>query len=78
MTRDMSALLRNEGWSDGLRDPGLAPFLANLLSKPKDTPATVCFGEVQDRERRVLVMTSCGIGEELVCLQNNRLFGQRN
>lgn len=63
----MSALIRNEGQSDNLHDPELAPFLANLLSKPKGRPAPVCFGEVQDRQRRVLAMTLCGIGKELVC-----------
>jgi hypothetical protein len=68
MTRDMSALSRNEGLSDVLRVPGLAPSLANRVSKPKGTPAPVRFGEVQDRQRRVLGMTLSGIGKELVCI----------
>ena len=63
----MSALIRNEGQSDNLHDPDLAAFQTNGVSKPKGRPATVCFGEVQDRQRRVLPMTLWGIGKELVC-----------
>jgi hypothetical protein len=59
---DMSALIRSKGQSDDLRDPGLAAFQMSRISKPKGTPVTVCFGEVQDRQRRVLAMTWRGIG----------------